>query len=193
MRRTANMAASRTAVRSGRSLRNRWRDRMPEAFSMHLVDQQHDAYTATDHRVWLDVLERNEWIRSEYGAWVHPAYVEGICALELPTHIPRIEEINEHLAPTGWQTVCVDGYIPTAAYVGLMAARLFPVSRVIRRPEHTDYATAPDMAHDILGHLPMLFSPQHREFLKRLATVMANAVPNGLDGELYAANRRMSL
>jgi phenylalanine-4-hydroxylase len=113
-------------------------------------------------------------------------------ALELPEHIPQIEELNERLAPTGWQTVCVDGYIPTAAYVGLMSASLFPVSRVIRRPEHTDYAPAPDLAHDILGHLPMLFSPEHRDFLKRLATVMANAVPNTLDAELYAANRCMS-
>src|SRR5262249_27650909 len=51
---------------------------------------------------------------------------------------------------------------------------------------------APDMVHDILGHLPMLFSHEHREFLRRLATAMAKARPNVLDGELYAANRHMS-
>jgi len=165
---------------------------MPDAFSSHLVEQEHDAYTATDHQVWRDVVARNAWINAEYSTWVHPAYVEGLRALELPDRIPRVEELNERLAPTGWQTVCVDGYIPTAAYVGLMSASIFPVSRVIRRPEHLDYAPAPDLAHDVLGHLPMLFSPEHRDFLKRLATVMAKAVPNALDGELYAANRAMS-
>ena len=49
---------------------------MPDEFEMHLVDQQYDAYTATDHRVWRDVLARNEWISREYGPWVHPAYAE---------------------------------------------------------------------------------------------------------------------
>jgi phenylalanine-4-hydroxylase len=166
---------------------------MPDEFRMHLVEQDYDALTSTDHCVWRNVLSRNEWIMERYADRIHPAYVEGMRALELPRHVPRLEEINERIAPTGWRTVCVHGYIPTAAYVGMMSSSIFPVSRLIRRPEHIEYAPAPDMVHDILGHLPMLFSPEHREFLKRLATVMAQAVPNALDAELYSANRNMSL
>jgi phenylalanine-4-hydroxylase len=66
------------------------------------------------------------------------------------------------------------------------------VSRAIRRAEHTDYAPAPDLVHDILGHLPMLFSAEHGEFHRRLADVMSNAIPSALDAELYAANLRTS-
>jgi phenylalanine-4-hydroxylase len=113
------MVGRRRALGRPGSLRSHWQDAMPDEFEAHLVDQQYDAYTATDHRVWRDVLSRNKWINKKYGAWVHPAYVDGMRELELPTRIPRIDEINERLAPTGWQTVCVDGYIPTAAYVGM--------------------------------------------------------------------------
>jgi phenylalanine-4-hydroxylase len=164
----------------------------PESVGSHIVDQRHRAYTLADHSVWQEVLARNEQLVEQHRDRMHPAYTEGLAALKLPTSIPSIAEINERLAPTGWRTVCVDGYIPTADYVGLMASNVFPVSRVIRRPMHIDYAPAPDMVHDILGHLPMLFSPEYRRFLKRLAAVMSDAVPNALDREFYEANRAMS-
>src|SRR6185503_1914310 len=45
---------------------------------------------------------------------------------------------------------------------------------------------------DIFGHLPMLFAPEHREYLCRLATVMSKAAVNELDTELFVANRQMS-
>src|SRR6185312_4765546 len=167
-------------------------DSVPYEFQHHLIPQKHDEYTAADQGVWLDVLARNAWLLERYGRWVPRAYFDGMAALDLPRHVPRVEEINERLAPTGWRTVCVDGYIPSAAYVGLMSRRIFPLSRNIRRPEHVDYAPAPDMVHDILAHLPLLFSPSHRHFLRQLATVMSEAVSSDLDDELYEANRHLS-
>jgi phenylalanine-4-hydroxylase len=159
----------------------------------HRVAQTHTAYTAEAHAVWREVLARNEKLAERYGHCMHPAYLTGLAALELPSRVPCVEEINERLSPTGWKTICVDGYIPTSEYVGLMARSIFPISRGIRRAEHVDYAPTPDLVHDVLGHLPMLFLPEHRDFLKRLASVMARAVPNALDAELYSANRHMSV
>jgi phenylalanine-4-hydroxylase len=86
----------------------------------------------------------------------------------------------------------VDGYVPSSAYVSLMASSVFPVSRRIRRLEHVDYSPEPDLAHDVIGHLPMLFSREHREFLQRLASVMSRARSNGLDDALYTANRSLA-
>jgi phenylalanine-4-hydroxylase len=167
-------------------------DAVPEEFREYLVSQRHGDYTDVDHAVWAEVLSRNEQLIEQYEQWIPPAYLEGARAMDLPRRVPSVDEINERLEPTGWKTVCVDGYVPTSAYVGLMSRNVFPISRAIRRPEHIDYATAPDLVHDILGHLPMLFSPEHRDFLGRLATVMEVAAPNALDHELYAANRHMS-
>jgi phenylalanine-4-hydroxylase len=167
-------------------------DSVANAFDLYVVPQRHSAYGRSSHTVWREVLERNAVLLEEHGDWVHPEYIEGLRALALPERIPRVEELNERLAPTGWRTVCVDGYIPTVAYVGMISESIFPISRVIRRPEHIDYAPAPDMVHDILGHLPMLFSEKHREFVRRLAGVMACARSNSLDAEFYEANRQMS-
>jgi phenylalanine-4-hydroxylase len=158
----------------------------------HLVEQQHGAYTSADHRVWREALARSRSLVKQYGRWMHPAYVDGLRRLTLSDHVPRIEEINERLAPTGWRAVCVDGFIPSTVYVGLISTRIFPISRVIRRFEHIDYAPSPDLIHDVLGHLPVLFSMEHRDFIRRLATVMTRAAANELDNELYEANRAMS-
>jgi phenylalanine-4-hydroxylase len=161
-------------------------------FRGYLTPQRHKDYTEDDAAVWREVLRRNEWLLERYAERIPPAYVMGLASLDLPRHLPRVEEINDRLASTGWQTVCVDGYIPPAAYVGLMSRSIFPISRNIRRSEHVDYAPAPDLVHDILGHLPLLFSPEHRDFLKRLATVTSGAAACELDGELYEANRHLS-
>jgi phenylalanine-4-hydroxylase len=158
----------------------------------HCVPQEHERYTAADHAVWAQVLNRSERLVEKYADVIHPAYLDGLRELELPRHVPRIEELNERLQSSGWRTVCVDGYIPNKSYVELMARRIFPVSRSIRRPEHIDFAPAPDLVHDVLGHLPMLFSLEHGEFNQRLAFVMSNAVSSALDEELYAVNRRVS-
>jgi phenylalanine-4-hydroxylase len=135
------------------------------------------------------VQARNAALIAEYGSRMNPVYIQGVRELELPAHVPRIEHLNRRLAPTGWQTVCVDGYIPSAIYAGLMARGLFPVSRVVRRLEHIEYAPEPDFVHDVLGHLPMLFSPEYRSYLQRFGAIMSRACANTLDEAFFAAVR----
>lgn len=165
---------------------------VPEAFRRYLVDQKYDEYTAEDHDVWSEMLRRNQDLVSRYEERVHPEYLAGMRALQLPPRIPRIQEVNERLRGTGWRTVCVDGYVPSSAYAGLMCHRIFPVSRQIRRKEHVEFAPAPDMVHDILGHLAMLFLPQHRDFLQHMAKVMMIARSNQLDSEFYESSVHMA-
>lgn len=164
----------------------------PPSHSQHFIDQRHSSYTTAEHDVWRQVLSRNASMIAQYAHRMHPDYVQGMRSLALPSHIPAIEDINRCLAPTGWKTVCVDGYIPSAAYVGLMSASIFPVSRMVRRAEHIDFAPAPDFVHDVLGHLPMLFSIEYRNFLRRIASVMSRAVPNALDTDFYDAGRAIA-
>jgi len=158
----------------------------------HFVDQDHSAYPALAHAVWREVLARNAALIAEYGHKMNPIYTEGMRELELPTHVPRIEQLNRRLAPTGWRTVCVDGYIPSAAYATLISQRIFPISRVVRRPEHIDFAPDPDLVHDVLGHLPMLFSPEYRTYLQRFGAVMARARANALDQAFFATVRQLA-
>lgn len=158
---------------------------IPQRFLRHLVNQDYDDYSSEHCEVWSAMLRRNEELVSQHEDQVHPDYIAGMRALQLPPTIPRIEELNERLQGTGWRTVCVDGYVPSSAYAGLMCQRIFPVSRQIRRKEHLEFAPAPDMVHDVLGHLAMLFLPKHREFLQHMSMVMAKAGSNQLDTDYY--------
>jgi phenylalanine-4-hydroxylase len=165
---------------------------IPDDLLTYVTDEDYEAHGEAAHDVWREVLRRNNDLIRGYAQRMHPIYVEGRRALALPERIPRVDELNERLEPTGWRILPVAGYIPSAAYVGLMSHSIFPVSRVIRCAEHIDFAPGPDMVHDILGHLPQLFSAEYREFLRRLASVMTRGVPNELDYEFYEAVRHMA-
>jgi phenylalanine-4-hydroxylase len=163
-----------------------------EDFSRYLSGENPEGYGSAAQEVWREVLRRNDELVRTHENWIHPAYLEGLRRLALPSSIPRTEELNARLEPTGWRVVSVIGYLPTAAYGALVATNVLPVSREIRRAEHIDFAPAPDMVHDVLGHLPLLFSPQFRRYLKTLAHAMVKAAANSLDQELYEAVTRMA-
>lgn len=156
------------------------------------IAQDYAAYSADAHAVWSEVLARNEQVVTRHAERVHPAYIEGLRALQLPSRIPRTDEVNDRLRGTGWKIVAVDGYLPATTYAALMAESIFPVSSRIRRREHIDFAPEPDMVHDILGHLPMLFCAEHRDYLRELAVHACRATPNELDVVYHEAVRQMA-
>jgi phenylalanine-4-hydroxylase len=80
--------------------------------------------------------------------------------LGAPDRIPRFDAISERLIKaTGWQVVSVPGLIPEEAFFALLAARKFPVTDWLRKPEEFDYIVEPDVFHDLFGHVPLLFNP----------------------------------
>lgn len=153
------------------------------------VAQRHEDYTAAEHETWRQLLARTEAFVSRHEARLHPAYVEGFRRLVLPwASIPRLEDVNAALAHHGWSAVCVNGYIPPEAYAGLLARGIFPIARNIRPREHLEFSPTPDLAHDMLGHIPMLISAEHCQFLRRISRATASARPNPLDHELFQAH-----
>ena len=77
------------------------------------------------------------------------------------------DDISERLLKaTGWQIVCVPGLIPEEAFFALLAARRFPVTDWIRRPEEFDYVVEPDVFHDLFGHVPLLFDPTFADYMQ---------------------------
>lgn len=163
-----------------------------EYLERHGAEQDYAGYSPSAHQVWREVLARNGQVIAAHSRSIHPSYLEGLKALDLRSSVPRVSELNERLRSTGWKIVAVDGYIPATAYASLMAESIFPVSLRMRRPEHIDFAPEPDMVHDVLGHLPMLFCAEHRDYLRELAAVASRALPNELDTAFYDSVRRMA-
>jgi phenylalanine-4-hydroxylase len=162
------------------------------AWRRYGTPQRHRDYTHREHDTWRRLLARAEAVVGRHESRLHPAYVAGFRELVLPsTHIPRLEELDAALARFGWRTFCVNGYLPPDVYSGLLARGIFPISREIRPLRHLEFSPTPDLAHDMLGHIPMLASAEHCRFLRRISRAMASAPPNELDHELYEAHRAL--
>jgi phenylalanine-4-hydroxylase len=166
---------------------------VPVAWRRYVTEQRHTDYTAAEHETWRRLVAQTEALLGAHESRLHPDYVAGFRQLVLPWKaIPELGQISEVLEGFGWSTVSVDGYIPAEVYSGLIGSGIFPVSRNIRRPEQLDFSPTPDLAHDLIGHIPMLVSAEHRQFLRRLSRAIASAPAQPVDRELYRANREMA-
>lgn len=167
-------------------------ERLPDWLRSYVIPQRRDEYTEEAHAVWRDFFAQYTKNTRELAHRIYGPHLAGLESLRLdPDEVPSIEWLCERLAPTSWMTVCVDGYLPVQIYAAFIARKIFPVSREIRRAEHIQYAPTPDLAHDVFGHLPLLFDPTHRTYLCELGRVTASAAPSELDNLLHLAYRKM--
>jgi phenylalanine-4-hydroxylase len=167
-------------------------DEIEVAWRRYGKPQRHGDYTRREHDTWRRLLARTEATVGRHESRIQPGYVQGFRELVLQwTRIPRLEDIDSALAPFGWRTFCVNGYLPPDVYSGLLAHGIFPISREIRPSHHLEFSPTPDLAHDLLGHVPMLVSAEHCRFLRRISRATACAPPNALDRELYLAHRAL--
>lgn len=128
------------------------------------IDQNWDAYTASDHNVWNTLYTRQMGLLP---GRVCDEYLEGVKALNINAHeIPRFDNLTKILKPrTGWEIVAVPGLIPSKPFFTLLANRKFPVTNWIRKPEEMDYLEEPDLFHDLFGHVPLLTNPVFGDYI----------------------------
>ncbi|GGC34889.1 hypothetical protein GCM10011504_11610 [Siccirubricoccus deserti] len=128
------------------------------------LPQDHAAYTAADHATWRRLFARQTALLPRHAA---AAFRKGLDRLPFAAGVPDFAATSAVLrAATGWSLVAVPGLIPDAPFFAHLAARRFPVTRWIRRPEELDYIVEPDVFHDAFGHVPLLVQPDFADFLE---------------------------
>jgi phenylalanine-4-hydroxylase len=128
------------------------------------LPQDHAAYSAADHATWRTLFVRQAGLLPHHAA---AAFREGLGRLPFANGVPDFAATSAVLrAATGWSLVAVPGLIPDAPFFAHLAARRFPVTRWIRRPEELDYIVEPDVFHDAFGHVPLLTQPDFADFLE---------------------------
>lgn len=86
---------------------------------------------------------------------------------QFENHIPSIPELDAWLeTQTGWRLVRADGYVTPAKFFEFLANGHFPCMDQLRHEKELLYSPAPDMYHDIVGHLPMLCQPRFSEYYR---------------------------
>jgi phenylalanine-4-hydroxylase len=134
------------------------------ARSDYTCAQDWAAYTAADHDTYRRLYARQ---LQQLPGLACDEFIAAVQQLGSPEQIPQFDAISERLMKaTGWQVVGVPGLIPEEAFFGLLAARRFPVTDWIRKPEEFDYVVEPDVFHDLFGHVPLLFNPVFADYMQ---------------------------
>ena len=130
-----------------------------------LIEQRWADYSAIEHATWRTLFERQTRLLQGRAC---DAFLDGLARLPLSAeHIPDFAQLNRVLRPrTGWEVVAVPGLMSDAVFFAHLAARRFPAGHFIREPHQLDYLEAPDVFHDVFGHLPMLMHPVMADFIQ---------------------------
>jgi phenylalanine-4-hydroxylase len=165
-------------------------ERVPPHLRHLIVQQDYSRYTAVDQAVWRFVLLQTH---ARLKASAHPAYAAGVGQTGISVErIPRITEMNEHLAQFGWGAVCVDGFIPPRAFQELQSLSILPIAADVRSADHLVYTPAPDIIHEAAGHAPILPDPTYAAYLRRIGAAGARAFTLPEDGAVDRAIHALS-
>ncbi|MCA2961070.1 MAG: phenylalanine 4-monooxygenase [Silvanigrellales bacterium] len=120
-------------------------------------------YAEEQHSTWSKMFLRQEAILQ---GRVCDEYIEARAHLQLPSHrVPHLADVNASLEPqSGWRVIRVGGYVPEPIFFKILANRCFPCTDFVRHPDELEYTPAPDMFHDIMGHLPLFLNPRFASF-----------------------------
>ena len=134
-------------------------------YTTAVVEQPWADYSAVEHDTWSRLCARQgEILRGRACS----AFLENLEALGMHgPEIPRFDAVNAHLQrTTGWRLIGVEGLLPELDFFQHLAAREFPVTWWIRRPEQFDYISEPDLFHDLFGHVPLLMNPVFADYMQ---------------------------
>ena len=94
------------------------------------------------------------------------AYLKGVETLGMvPDRIPALSDLSATLErETGWRVSRIPGLLHERDFFTLLSERRFPSTDYIRGTDELDYTPAPDLFHDIFGHMPMLTEPDFADF-----------------------------
>lgn len=85
--------------------------------------------------------------------------------------IPDLKEVNRRLAAiTGWQGVYTDGFVEAVDFFKMLSEKKFPIGNFIRNPKDLSYTPAPDVFHDLYGHMPFYANAEYSEFCTNFGT-----------------------
>ncbi len=138
------------------------------------IEQPYELYSEENHETWrrLYAALEEKWKR-----YAHPQFLVGVERLALnPERIPRLEEVNEFLAPlSGFESKPVSGYVPAYLFFDCLRRREFPTTITIRAGERLEYLPEPDIFHDLSGHVPMHTDRVFSDILVRFGDVARSA------------------
>ena len=134
-------------------------------------------YPESDHETWKFLYNRQmEFLPGR----ACKEYIDGANMLSLaPDRIPYLKKLSHVFSEsTGWKVARVPGLIHVDDFFGLLRKKIFPSTDYIRGKDELDYTPAPDLFHDIFGHMPLLTNKNFASFYRMFGEAALNAKGN---------------
>lgn len=136
---------------------------------------EYPKYTTVEHETWGLLFDKQKELLPGRACI---EFLEGLAKLGFTNkRIPALAEVSSRLeACTGWRLVRVEGLVPEKEFFELLSKKLFPSTDFIRNREDLNYTPAPDMFHDLFGHIAMITNQEFADFFQLMgkAGVAAN-------------------
>lgn len=123
-------------------------------------------FSEEDHGTWAAICGLHRERREHQ---LHPMFLRGLRALQLSDErIPSLDEVNAKLTfLTGWKGVFVKGLEDGRGFYSLLRDRKFPIGNFVRDRKDLNYTPAPDVVHDLYGHIPFHADEAYADYCQR--------------------------
>ncbi len=127
-------------------------------------------FSPEEHATYAEIVTLHRPMRD---ALLVPMFSKGVAQLELDrSEIPALDEVNARLAKlTGWQGVFVRGLEDGAGFYSLLRDKKFPIGHFVRDRRDLNYTPAPDVVHDLYGHIPFHTDAAYGDYCQRYGTL----------------------
>ena len=132
-------------------------------------------FTTVELDTWKTIVSLREKKRK---AQVVDIYNDGLEELGLNQYeIPQLWKINNILnSKTGFSGRYVTGLEEGSSFYKMLANRVFPIGNFIRDKDDLNYTPAPDMLHDLFGHIPFLMNKKYADFCEKFGTSVCKVI-----------------
>lgn len=131
-------------------------------------------YPSSDQETWQYLFKRqNSLIETRACS----EYLMGQKKLQITSDkIPQLSTLSAKLhAATSWQVARIPGLLHEEDFFSLLQKKIFPSTDYIRGKDELDYTPAPDLFHDIYGHMPLITIQSFANFYQHFAKIAASA------------------
>lgn len=166
--------------------------------NIDILQNNHKLYermrTNDQNETWYILYNQVDSFINNNTDTISDIFRDGFKQLSLkPDVIPNMNYLNKQLQTTGWRISYVYGFISTYQFAYLLTNRMYPININIRAKKQVLYSAEPDLIHDIIGHLPILFSEEMRLLLSTWAHYTMQQREHKIDISLYQLNVKIIL
>lgn len=141
-------------------------------------------FSPEEHATWRALYDGLAECRR---SMAHPLFSAGLEKLGIANaKIPSLAEVNARLLTlTGWQGKVVEGLVDNAGFFEGLTRKEFPIGNFIRDKGDLNYTPAPDIFHDLYGHLPFFADEPYARFCEEFGRIAMKTGKNPLALELW--------